>query len=84
MMARPVRIKLNHAGVADLLTSSEVASLLAGMGQAIADAAGSGHRVETEVGPSRVRVDVFTETFEAMEREATTRSLTRAIDAGRA
>ena len=44
--------------------------------------AGPGHEMTTEVGPNRVRVEVRTETFEAMRSEATNRTLTRAIDSG--
>lgn len=78
-----VRVVLNHDGIRQLLQSDEVRSDLERRANAIASAAGPGHRVESEVGPNRVRVAVVTETIEAMIAEATDRTLTRAIDAGR-
>ena len=47
------------------------------------DSAGPGDKMTTEVGPNRVRVEVRTETFEAMRAKAKHRALTRAIDRGR-
>jgi hypothetical protein len=77
------RIVLNRAGVKALLRSAEVQADLRRRGQAIASAAGAGHRVESQVGPNRARVAVITETPEAMVAEATERKLSRAVDAGR-
>lgn len=51
--------------------------------QRIAAAAGGGVEAEASVGPNRARAAAFTATFEAMHDEATNRSLTRALDAGR-
>jgi hypothetical protein len=51
--------------------------------RAIGNAAGPGHRVESETGRNRARAAVITDDFEARYREATQRSLTRALDAGR-
>lgn len=78
-----VDIKLNHRGVRDLLRSSEVRRDLERRAAAIAASAGPGHRIESEDGPNRARAAVVTDTFEAMNDEATSRSLTRAIGAGR-
>lgn len=78
-----VRIKLNSQGVRDLLRSREVQADLERRGHAIADAAGPGHRVESSIGPNRARVAIITDTTEAAVAEATDRSLTRALDAGR-
>jgi hypothetical protein len=79
-----VKVKLNRKGVVELLKSAEVANDLDRRAQAIASAAGPGHRIEESETPNRARVAVITDTFEAMRREATERSLTRAVDAGRA
>lgn len=49
----------------------------------IADAAGDGHKVDSQIGSNRARAAVITETLDAMRREATDRTLTKAIDAGR-
>lgn len=82
-MARNVRIELNRKGIRDLLTSTEVQRDLERRAEAIARAAGPGHRVEVNPGRNRARAAVVTDTFEAMHAEATTRDLSRAIDAGR-
>lgn len=78
-----VRIVLNRRAVRDLLRSREVRKDLEKRGERIADAAGPGHRVESEIGPNRVRAAVITDTSEAVISEATDRTLTRALDAGR-
>ena len=78
-----VRIQINHRGVEELLKSPAMARLLQEMGRSIASSAGSGHEVEVDPGPNRVRVEVRTETFEAMRSEAHHRTLTSAVDAGR-
>lgn len=49
----------------------------------IAQSAGAGVEAEASTGSNRVRAAAFTATFEAMHAEATDRSLTRALDAGR-
>lgn len=77
------RIELNRAAVRDLLRSEEVAHDLEQRGRRIAAAAGEGHEVQTFRGRNRVRVTVRTATIAAQRREATARSLTKAIDAGR-
>lgn len=78
-----VRIVLNRKGVRDLLRSPEVLADLERRGNRIASAAGAGHRLDSETGPHRARVAIVTDTPEAMIAEATARTLTRAIDAGR-
>lgn len=78
-----VKIVLNRRGIQQLLRSREVQRDLERRGRAIAAAAGPGHRIESEIGPHRARVAVITDTPEAMVTEATARTLTRALDAGR-
>lgn len=78
-----VKVVVNRQAVRALLKSPEIRADLERRGRRIAEAAGPGHESETFVGRSRVRVTVRTETFEAMHAEATTRDLSRAIDAGR-
>jgi hypothetical protein len=81
-MAR-VDIRLNHAAMRDILRSPRVLADLERRAERIASAAGPGHEVESEVGRNRARAAVITSSFEAMHREATSRSLTVAMDAGR-
>lgn len=78
-----VRIVLTRNGPRDLRRSREILRDLERRGEAIARAAGDGHRVEAEIGPNRARVAVITDTIDAMVAEATDRTLTRALDAGR-
>ncbi|MBK7021440.1 MAG: hypothetical protein IPH38_18075 [Candidatus Microthrix sp.] len=77
------RIKLNLAGFRKLRRSPEVAADLEKRARRIADAAGPGHEVEVTKGRTRALGMVWTDTHEARRNEATNRSLTRAIDAGR-
>jgi hypothetical protein len=82
-MATNVRVVVNGGAVRQLLNGPEIRQLLLSMGQSIAAAAGPGHAIKLDETPTRTGVDVRTATFEAMVSEATTRSLTRAIQAGR-
>ena len=78
-----VRVVLNRKAVRDLLRSAEVKADLERRARSIAAAAGPGNEMESETGSNRARAAVVTETAEAMHAEATNRSLTRALDAGR-
>lgn len=83
MAVKGLRIKINKAGVVALLTSAEVYADLTRRGTAIAAAAGDGVEVQTTRNKDRAVVFVRTESYEAKKAEAESRSLTRAIDAGR-
>jgi hypothetical protein len=78
-----VRIKLNSAGIRQLLRSSEMEADLRRRAERIAATAGEGFEASSMVGPNRARASVITTTYEAMAAEAQERRLTRAIDAGR-
>lgn len=82
-MAQQVKIKLNSAGVKELLRSPGVQGDLRRRANAVAAAAGPGHVVHSETGRSRARAEVVTDTFEAMAREARDRNLTRAVGSAR-
>lgn len=77
------RVTLNSAGVRDVLRSAEVLRDLTERAGRIQRAAGPGHGIHSELGRSRARVSVFTETAEAMNGEAKDHRLLRALDAGR-
>lgn len=86
-----VRFALNRKGVAQIMLGkhgSVVADLTrrANAIRSAADAASGGpnHAVEVKPGRNRVRAVVYTDTFHGMRREATDRTLTRSVDAGRA
>lgn len=78
-----MKIKLNRAGIRQLLKLPEVQADLARRAQAIATAAGPGMEVNQQIGANRARASVRTETTAARLAEARDRTLTRAIDAGR-
>lgn len=77
-----VEIKLNSRGVQALHRHSGVLADVAGRARRMAVAAGPGFVASSMVG-KRARASVITGDVEAMRAEATNRSLTRAIDAGR-
>jgi len=82
------KLKLFNKGFVELRNSPGVVADIERRAAAIADAAGEGFAVrpaETNLSfpHGRARVAVVTETFDAMYAEATDRTLTRSIDAGR-
>jgi hypothetical protein len=74
---------LNRKGVAELLKSPEVRRDLERRARAVAAAAGPGHEVAVETGPTRVRATVTTATTAARLSEARHRTLTRAVEVAR-
>lgn len=84
-----LRIEVNRAGLREVLKSPGVRAELERRAHAIAAAADAaandpgGHRVETEVGADRARAAVITVTPKAMYKEATQRTLSRSLGAGR-
>lgn len=78
-----VRIVMDRRAAAELLRSPEIAADVEQRARRIASAAGPGHRVELDPTPNRARAAVITDTHAARKAEATNRTLTRAIDAGR-
>jgi hypothetical protein len=86
-MAGTVRIELDSAGIQELLTGSDVAADMKRRAEAVADRAGEGFEVaeyEARYGGSpRAVAVVRAGTTEARRAEATSKALTRAIDAGR-
>lgn len=85
-----VRFTLNRRGVQSILTGDKALADLHRRAEAIKAAADGNtgrpgdHAVETQVGRRRARAVVYTDTFNARHREADQRTLTRAVDAGRA
>lgn len=84
---RITRVEFHNEGFNQFRKSAPVADELERRGQAIADAAsaaGGEYRVVRTENNSRARVVVVTADYEAMRAEATNRSLSSALDAGRA
>lgn len=82
-----VEIKLNRAGMRDLLRDPQVAGLES-RARAVAARADSslsapGHSVEVHVGANRARAVVKTASNEAMAAEASRRNLAFAVNAAR-
>lgn len=82
-MAGKVKVKINRGSVTALLRSPAIQADLDRRAQRIAAAAGDGNVVEPSTTPNRARSVVITDTHEARLREARSRSLTGAVDAGR-
>lgn len=88
-MATSIRLVMNPAGIRQQLKSAAVANNLLSRGYRVASAAraGSGkgaeYFVSARTGKNRVRVSVITANGEAMKAEATTRALSRALEAAR-
>ena len=82
-MAADVRVKLNIRGVRETLKSPQVQAELVRRGRRIQTAAGEGF--ELVVKPHRYTSRVFVQTGDAgaAKREAESKVLTRALDAGR-
>jgi hypothetical protein len=80
-----VRVKLNSAGIREVLQSDETRADILRRAEAIKAAAGGGDDYEAgaEVVGNRVMGWVVTATDEAKRAEAEDRTLTRALDAGR-
>lgn len=78
-----IRIDINDAGIRDLLKSDSVRALLKAKADRIAAAAGPGMEATSWTGRTRARASVITATAKARKAEATNRSLTKALDAGR-
>lgn len=82
-MPPQVRIKLNSSGVRALLKDPAVEQDLMARAKRIAATAGRGMVATSTTGRKRALAMVRTASTEAMVAEATSRALTRAIDAGR-
>ncbi|UVK62550.1 hypothetical protein SEA_TAYLORSIPHT_11 [Arthrobacter phage TaylorSipht] len=83
MGAKATRIVFKTKGFRAILRSKRVMDDLDRRGRAIAAAAGEGVGLQHNYGRARARVTVLTETRDARRAEATDKTLTRAIGAGR-
>lgn len=78
-----VRLRLTRSGPRQLRLSGEVQADMAARARRIDQAAGGGMNVDAAPGRNRARATVAAVTPDAQRREASSRALTRAIDAGR-
>ncbi|MGH8878161.1 MAG: hypothetical protein ACRD0P_12590 [Stackebrandtia sp.] len=78
-----VKVVLNRKGVSALLKGGEVLADLESRAAHIAAAAGDGMKHDSTIGARRARASVYTATYKARRAEATNRTLSRSLDAGR-
>lgn len=78
-----VDIRLTRNGPRALRRSGGVAADLVRRASNVAAAAGAGFETSSRDGTNRARASVVTANADAMRAQATNRTLTRAIDAGR-
>ena len=82
--SKVTRLKFNGAAFLKLLRGDQgIAPDLIRRGSAIAAAAGDGVGTRVSRGGARMRVTVATESLDAVKAEATDKTLTRALGAGR-
>ena len=72
-----MKFELNRSGVADLMKSAEMQSVLIGYAGDVKDRAGEGYDVH--VGPNRANVSVRTETDAAIQDNLDNNTLLKAV-----
>jgi len=77
------KLVFKTAGFRKILRSGAALADVSRRAKSMASAAGEGVGVQVSTGANRVRATVATETLEAARNEATNKTLTRAIGAGR-
>jgi hypothetical protein len=82
-MATKIKLEMNIPAMIRVMQSPGVMAELTSRANRVRAAAGPGHMVTSRVGRTRARVSVITASGDAMRREATERSLTRALNAAR-
>lgn len=78
-----VEIKLNSAGMRELLRSAGMVSEMGRRAAAVAAQAGTGYRSASEAQKNRARGAAFTAGFKAARHEAKTHALIGALSAAR-
>ena len=74
-----MKVKLNKAGVRDVLRSGEVMAALEAEANSRANSAGSGYGVNTYVGKNRCNAEVRAETREAIRDNLKNNTLARLL-----
>ena len=78
-MAGPMILRLNSAGMREMLKSAGVLADVTARAQRVAQAAGPGMQASSITGKTRARASVITATTEARYNEASGKALTRAF-----
>lgn len=76
------KFELDHAGVRDLLQSSEMAQVCESYARDVQARAGAGYEVNTYVGKTRVNASVHAETHEARQDNFNNNTLLKALGGG--
>lgn len=77
------KVVIHDDAIQELLKSDELLAVLEEHGQAMANAAGDGFAMDSDIGPHRARVAVHSTGIDGELAEARDQALTKAIDAGR-
>ena len=77
-----IRIKLNRAGVRELLRSEEMAGICRELAEGVAARAGDGYGVNVHTGRNRVNASVSADTYEAKRDSLKNDTLIKALYAG--
>lgn len=78
-MSKAYQIKVNYAGVGELLKSDEMAALMQEYAQQTQQKAGDGYATDVFYGNSRVMASVYTETQEAAKDNLENNTLLKAL-----
>ena len=74
-----IEIKLNYAGVGELLKSQEIADTVKEVAEQVAARSGDGYTTDVYQAGTRVIASVFTETEEAMKDNLENNTLLKAV-----
>lgn len=78
-MSKKVEIELNSAGIQELLKSAEIEAVCKEYADKVANRAGDGYEVNTQVGKTRVNAMVFADSFAARKDNLKNNTLLKAL-----
>lgn len=78
-MSKKFKFKLNHAGVGQLLKSSEMVDVLEEKATGIRNGAGDGYAQDTYIGKSRANAMVYADTYQAKKDNYKNNTLLKAV-----
>lgn len=78
-MSKKVEVELNSAGIQELLKSAEIESVCKEYADKVANRAGDGYEVNTQVGKTRVNAMVYADSFAARKDNLKNNTLLKAL-----
>ncbi|WP_278552773.1 hypothetical protein [Companilactobacillus farciminis] len=78
-MSKKFKFKLNHAGVGQLLKSSEMVDVLEEKATEIRNGAGDGYAQDTYIGKNRANAMVYADTYQAKKDNYKNNTLLKAV-----